>query len=527
MSKQSFLKGAFILVSASLITRVMGFVYKIALTRLIGAEGIGLFQMIFPLISLVLTVVTAGLPVAISKVVAEAMVAGDRRRIRRVIMSSFAIIGIFSILGSVLLVFLSPWITKTYLTDSRAYYSLIAIIPVIPIIGLSSILSGYFKGLQNMSPPAVASILETAVRIASVWVLAHYFRKFGLAYAAAAAAIGMVLGELMSLLYMWLYYLTRQRIQSLPMGPANQLEPLRKTIKSILEVAIPVTCNRIIGTVAYAIEPMLISRSLQTAGFTTVMATTLYGQYSGMAIPLLVFPTVFTYSLAVTLVPSISEAIAEGKIRLVRRRLYQTFRITALIGFPTSVVLTVYATQLCTMVFHAPEVGPILTIMAPVGFLLYLQSPLYGILQGLNRAGLAMVNGLVGSAAKLLIIYFLASQPKYGILGVAWALVADVAITTGLNFFSVNKMIGFEIDPFDTAKIILATILMATVMKQITGDSSIDVPNHTVIFSIFIGFSSYFFLLLMFGVITRNMLRKIPRIGHFLVGISRFVPFSK
>jgi stage V sporulation protein B len=527
MKKQSFIKGAFILVSASLITRVMGFVYKIALTRLIGAEGIGLFQMIFPLVGLVLTIVTAGLPVAISKVVAEALVVGDRRRIRRVVVSSFVFITTLSTVASIFLYMFSPWLTKMYVSDPRAYYSLVAIIPVIPIIGISSILSGYFKGLQNMTPPAIASVLETLVRIVSVWILAHYFMRYGLAYAAAAAALGMVLGEFVSCIYMWLYYLWKQPMSRLPEGDRKDREPLRKTIKRILEVAVPVTFNRIIGTVAYAVEPMLITRCLKAAGYTTAMATALYGQYSGMAIPLLVFPTVFTYSLAVTLVPSISEAMAEGKIRMVRRRLYQTFQITALIGFPTSVVLTLYASDLSRMIFHAPEVGPILAIMAPAGFLLYLQSPLYGILQGLNRAGLAMLNGLIGSVAKLILISFLARNPEFGIYGVAWALVADVAITTGLNFLAVNWMIGFEMNVFDTAKIMLATVLMATLMMQLTGHAATYVSSQQVINSITIGFISYFVMLVMFGVITRSMLKRIPRIGPILTLVARYIPFSK
>ncbi|MGZ4112450.1 MAG: oligosaccharide flippase family protein, partial [Tumebacillaceae bacterium] len=126
MSKQSFLKGAAILVAASLITRVLGFVYKIFLSRMIGAEGIGLFSTVFPILSLVLTLTTAGLPTAIAKLVAEALVEEDVRRVKRIVTVSMKAVLTLAIFFTILLVVLSPWLTNHVLTDRRAYYSLLA-----------------------------------------------------------------------------------------------------------------------------------------------------------------------------------------------------------------------------------------------------------------------------------------------------------------------------------------------------------------------------------------------------------------
>jgi stage V sporulation protein B len=526
MSRRSFLHGAMTLMVAGLVTRVLGFIYRIVLTRMVGAAGMGLFQMVFPLLSLVLTFVTAGLPVAISKLVAEAMVGRDRVRVKRILRVSTVVILSMAVIFTILMWLLRGLVQTYWLTDARAYPTYLAMIPIVTIIAISSIYRGYFQGLQDMSPPAWASILETVVRIISIWILAAYFIQFSLPFAAAAAMMGMVLGELTGLLWLMVQYRRKGRLSIvLSDAPERSLETSRQTLYAIVQIAAPVTFSRLIGSLIYAIEPVLVTRSLLAAGFSTSTATILYGQYGGMAIPLLVFPTVFTGSLAVNLVPAVSEAIAGDQRSRIHSRFAQTWTATALVGLPTSVILTLYAEPLCYTIFGEHAVGPILAVMAPAGFLLYLQGPLAGILQGLNRAGIAMRNSIIGGVLRLVFIYLLASNPHFGILGVAWALTLSVSITTALHFISVYRNVGFSIPMTDTIKIVISSLVMLVFLTVLSHQTT-DVTATQLLFAVASGFLLYFILLCSLQVLTSRRVRKIPKIGKWLAPIVSAMPFA-
>ncbi len=526
MVRRSFLHGAFVLMAAAFVTRIMGFVYRIFLTRLIGAQGIGLFQLVFPLLSLVLTFVTAGLPTAISKLVAEAVVQGDRVRVARILRVSSAVILTMATVFTILMWALRGVVRHYWITDPRAYPTYLAMIPITGIIAISSIYRGYFRGLQDMAPTAWGQIIEQTVRILSVWILAAYFVRFSLPMAAAAAMFGGVLGEFAGLMYLVIEQRRRARLsQILPDAPNRSLETTRQTLWAIAVIAGPVTLSSLIGSVIYAIEPVLVTRALLTAGVSTHTATMLYGQYGGMAIPLLVFPTVFTGALAINLVPSVSEAIADDGNARVRIRLQQSWRATAIVGFPTSVMLTVYAAPLCGALFNEPSVGRILAVMAPAGFLLYLQGPLAGILQGMNRAGIAMRNSVIGGVLRLILIYLLASQPRFGILGVAWAVTISVCVTSCMHFISVYRCVGFSIRIEDTAKIATASLLMLCLMEWFVRHGGTIGAKHMLV-SMTACLMVYFVLLCCFRVLTTESIRRIPRIGPFLATVVGYLPFA-
>ena len=313
MRRSSFIAGTSILIGASLITRILGFVYRVMLTRLIGAQGIGLFQMVFPLLSLLLTFVTLGMGVTVSKFVAEAIAMNAKQRISKIMLYAFAMTITSSLILTCLALYMSPWIARHLFTDPRAIYPFVTLLPVMIIIAVSTVLRGYFQGRQQMGSPAIASMIETVLRIISVYFLTFFSVSLGLEYAAAGISLGMLLGEIGACLYMGLHYL-RQRNQDV-LAPAlpTQEEATPTRLQAMLAMAMPITLSRILGSVIYALEPIIVTRALLHAGFTTSAATKAYGEYSGMAIPLLVFPTVFTYSLAVSLIPDVAEAIATAK----------------------------------------------------------------------------------------------------------------------------------------------------------------------------------------------------------------------
>ena len=312
MSKQSFFKGTLILVGAGLVTKLMGFINRIFLSRIIGAEGMGLYQMAVPTMYLVITLTQFGLPIAISKLVAEASVEKNHTKVKSILKISLLIVSFLSVIFTTAMILGTPFISKYLLTDQRAFYSLIGIAPIVPIVAITSIIRGYFQGKQNMIPTASSQLVEQFVRIFTVLLLATYFLPMGVEYASAAAMVGVVIGELAGMLSL-LYQFKKNNLKSIWIGSKmkDALQRHAETIKGLLRIAVPVTSGRLIGSLTFWIEPIVVAQSLAIAGLTTAAATAYYGQLQGMAIPLLTFPTFFTYSLAVSLVPAVAEAHAK------------------------------------------------------------------------------------------------------------------------------------------------------------------------------------------------------------------------
>ena len=501
--KQTFIKGTLILIAASLISRVLGFVYRIFLSRIIGAEGMGLFQLAFPILVLFLTLVTAGLPVAISKLVAEAVVERAQRRIRRILYLSFTIVITLSTIFTSLLIYFAPFISKNILQDERSYYTLIAMAPIITIAALSSILRGYFQGLQNMNPTAVSQIFEQILRISAVIYFASLWIPKGVEFAAAGAMIGMVCGELMGFLVLFVYYIRfKNKPLSAPAIPSPNKQTRWQVLTNIVQTAIPVTCSKAIGSVTYALEPIIIAKSLALAGLTTFQVTAYYGQLAGMVVPLIIFPTVFTYSLSVTLIPSISEANALDNMRTITARVRQSIHFTMIIGVYFSVLLFTQAELFGSVLYNQPEIKTSLQILAPIGIFLYLQSPLAGILQGLGKANETMYNSLTGALVKLIAIYLLASKPSLGIHGAVIAIGIGAVTVTLLHIKSIRKYIVLKYPLIDLLKFSLIAAVMITLSRTLYAHVS-DFNLWIQLFSVAgVTFAVYAILLFLLRLVT-------------------------
>lgn len=516
MGKQSFLYGTLILVGAGFITKILGFVYRIALSRIIGDEGMGLFQMAFPILIFAIVVTTAGLPVAISKLVSEAEARNEEQRIRSILIVSMIMILLSAIIVTLLILTFAPVIANALLTDERAIICLFAIAPIIPIIAVSSVFRGYFQGRQNMKPYALSQIIEQFTRIFTVLFLAHYLIPLGIAYAAAGAIIGMVIGEGFGLCYL-LYSYKKDRQHSklfrFPRLPnrkqiKHQLN-FRKTFLDLIRISVPVTASRLVGSFAYAIEPIVVAQSLAIAGIATATSTALYGQLEGMAVPLVFFPSFITYALSVSLVPAISEAAAKNQFRLVEYRLAQAIRLSFIIGAPCAVMIFVIAEPLATILYHHPEVAHLMKMMAPFAIFLYVQGPLASILQGLDYAHIAMRNSIIGAIIKIALIFLLASNPALGIDGVVLAMNCGMIIVTVMHFLSISRIVPVTIHLKSSIKLLFSSCCVGVLAHQIISLEQIPLVVRLVL-SCTVCLFIYFIMLYFFSLIRREDLIRIP-----------------
>ncbi|MFK3958285.1 stage V sporulation protein B [Guptibacillus hwajinpoensis] len=516
MSKQTFLRGTLFLILAGLITKVLGFINRIVMVRVMGEEGVGLYMMAVPTLILTITLTRMGLPVAISKMVAEADAEGDRQKIKRILIVSLSITTVLSVIFTTIMVLAAPFLSKEVFTDNRTFYPLIAIAPVVSIVALSSVLRGYFQGLQNMRPSAYSQVIEQIVRICLVAVLTGAFLPYGVEFAAAGAMISVVLGELASLLFMFSMFKMKKRIK-IRSGFFNYLKGGRETFNSLMKISLPTTGSQLIGSLSYFFEPIMVARSLAMAGVATTLATTQYGHLSGLAIPLLFLPTFITYSLQVSLVPAISEAHAQKQYKQIQHRLSQAIRLSMVAGGLSVVVTYIFAVPLMDIMYQAPHVAIYVQVMAPFFFFYYFQGPLAAALQALDLAKAAMINSFIGAGVKLTAIFFLASRPELGIMGAALAIVIGILLVTLLHFATLVKAIGFSIVVSDLLKGV-ASIIGAGVaghfLYENLASSSSDILGTFI--AIFVTSIIYCTLLLLLGLINRNDLRRIPVIGKYV-----------
>lgn len=532
MSKDTFLKGAFILTLAGIVVKVIGSVNRILLSRLLGGEGIGLYQMAYPIYLLALSISSAGIPVAISIIVAEKVALADFRGANRVFRISLSLLSITGLIFTFILYFGAGWLVKEhFVRDPRAYYAIAALAPAIFFVTILSSYRGYFQGLQMMTPTAVSQIFEQLIRVLTMVFLAFYLLPTGLEYAAAGASFGAGPGALAGLLVLMYYYWRHSKVlkEKVKIQPIIKQEPSSKIISRIITLALPVSLANIMLPVVSSIDLLIVPARLEAAGYTVSQATELFGYLTGMAIALVNVPTILTGSLAASLVPAISEAFTLKDPRRIYRRIAMAMRFANLITIPSFVGMCLLATPISQMLYGTPNAGVPIAILSGGVIMLGIHQITTGVLQGLGHTAIPLVNMMISAAVKIVMSWTLTAIPSLGIKGAAWATNVDFAVAALLNMYFVHRYVGFSIDMKDTVKTIIASIIMGSAVLLTYDAVMMKTFYNTMatLASVGIGAIVYGIVLLLLGGIQQHDIEKLPKVGnevaHFLrkIGILR------
>lgn len=445
MTKKSFLYGAIILFLTNVINRILGFAYQILAFRLVGEEGMGIFYMVYPIYILFIVLSTAGIPIAISKIVAERMAQGNQRGAHRVLKISLIILILASTFFTVVLLVILPYITGNILSNPKTNLCLLALIPSIIVVAISSAFRGFFQGLQDMRPTALAQIVEQITRISISLFLAVKLLPKGIEYATAGLSIGVVFGEIVGLIVIsTIYYFKVHKQKSF--FRLGQGENPRQLFHELFNLSAPITMDRVISTVLFSIDAILIPQRLQVAGYTITRATEIYSQLQGIALALLFFPTTVTIALATTIIPAISDAQAKRNYALVQSRITDVMKITFIVGLPSLAIFYMFPNQITQVVFKNYEAGHILRTLAIGAVFLYFLQTITGVFQGLGHAMIPFKNMVISSIFKIVIIFFLTANPSYGIIGTAIAINVAWIIESVLDVISLGGIVGFTLE---------------------------------------------------------------------------------
>jgi len=526
VSKDIFLKGAFILTIAGAVVKIIGSVNRILLSRLLGGEGIGLYQMAYPIYLLALSVSSAGIPVAISIIVAEKIALADFRGANRVFRISLGLLTITGIIFTFLLYFGAGWLIEHHIVrDTRAYYAIVALAPAILFVTVLSSYRGYFQGMQMMTPTAISQIVEQVFRVGIMIFLAFYLLPLGLEYAAAGASFGASPGALAGLLVL-IYFYYQHRIElkeNIAMQPVTKPEPTFKIISRLVKLALPVSLANIMLPVVASIDLFIVPARLEVAGYTVTQATELFGYLTGMAVALINLPTILTGSLASSLVPAISEAITLSNHQRIYQCTAMAMRIANLITIPSFIGMYLLATPISQMLYGTPNAGVPIAILSLGLVFLGVHQVSTGVLQGLGHTAIPLINMVLAAVIKIYMSWTLTGMPSLGIKGAAWATNVDFGVAAILNLYFVYHYVGFSININDTLKSIAATIVMGCVVLLTYDTIMLNTFHNTIatLVSISTGGIVYGLVLLLLGGIGRRDIESIPKVGMRLSSVLR------
>lgn len=383
--KSKLVQSTIILIIGGFITKILSMIIKIIMTRLIGTEGIGIYMLILPTFTLFIAIAQLGFPVAISKLVAE-----NKSNNKNLVFSIIPISLIINIIMIIILLFSSYYLANNLLHEPRSYYAILCIGFVLPFISISSILRGYFFGKEKMIPHVISNITEDAIRLITMIIGIPIFLAQGLEFAVAFVVLTNIISELTSILVLFLFLPKNFHISK------NDFIPKKNNILSILSISLPTTGSRLIGSIGYFFEPIIMTYFLIKSGYSNHFIVTEYGILNGYVMPLLLLPSFFTNAISQALIPIVSRSYSKGLKKYTLNKIYQAIFFSLLIGIPATIIFLTIPEIPLEFIYNTNEGISYIKVLAIICLLHYIQSPLTSSLQAMGKAKEAMYGTLGG-----------------------------------------------------------------------------------------------------------------------------------
>ena len=409
--------------AAGVLSRIIGFFYRIFLSRTIGAEALGIYQLIGPVFSLCFALTASSIQTSISKFVGDAIggckdsLCGEKKARAYLILGLVLSCGL-SILTGIFMYFNADWIAVRFLGEARCAPLLVLLTYSLLPCCIHACINGYYYGRKNAFVPSLCQLIEQIARVGSVWIIFQITTEKGIPLTAFHAVCGLVIGECFGLLVSMSALLREKR---LPRGSYTSDSICNSTMThAFLAMVIPLTINRLSVAFSTSLENLLIPQKLQLYGYTQTDALSIYGILSGMTLSIILFPCVLTNSLSVLLLPAISEARGRSNENQIRRTTQKAIRLGLLLGFAFTILFLLTGDMIGNKLFHNALAGHFICRLAWLCPLMYITSLLNSILHGLGRSKQVLFVNLLACLIRIGMIWFLV--PAYGIGAYLWGL---------------------------------------------------------------------------------------------------------
>lgn len=447
----SVLKGTVLLAFAGFTVKIIGAVYRIILARLIGVEGIGLYQMAYPIYLVFLSLSTAGIPIALSKLIAEKEIQKDYQGVKLVFQAALILLLSLGMTCSLMMGLSARWLAEKVVADPRAVYAIWALAPAIFFMSLLSVFRGFFQGKREMGLSAVSQIIEQAVRVGVAIILAVLLIKEGVEYAAAGAAFGATIGGAASLLYLTLIHMGNiERVKTI----ANWKD-IKSTIKKIVKFTLPISVAVILMPVLQTLDSIIVPVRLQSIGYSVKQATAMLG-ILGNSWAVLYLPAIVTGAIASNLVPAVASLNVIGRRDSLREKIKNGIRLGVIWVLPMAIGLFWFGKPIFWILYGIRGVE-ILSWLAPAIIFLGLEQITAGILQGLGKPFQPLFNFGTGAIVKIIVTLLTIGWPGLNLAGAALGTVCGSMVTATLNLLSLQRSVTININLFSPG---LAALIM-------------------------------------------------------------------
>lgn len=530
--KQNFMHGAAILTVGVVIMKILGAIYKIPLGTILGDYGYGIFLATYNVYNIFFTLSTAGLPVALSRLIAEADANGRVRQEEKTFKAAIFTFSVIGVLFSAVMFFGNEWLASAYLQKPEAALSVRAMAPAILLVCLVSAYRGYCQGNGNMIPTTVDEVLEVLFKVISGLLISGLLVRAGkgLPEASAGAILGVSIGSVVSLSYMLIY---KRRNYPALAGPYSAgvhdpndvpedddvADPMKKIVGDILRIGIPISLGASIMAILSSLDPGICQSRLEAAGFSAYDAGVLYGIYAKVQ-TLFNLPAAFMTPLTISIVPAVAGAIAAGRREEAAKTSEDAMRIASVISMPMGVGLAVLSYPIVNVLYpNSNEAGPgLLSIMGVTSFFVCIVLMENAILQASGKERLPMYAMVSGSIVKIIINCIIIAIPTVNIYGAPvgtlcgylWMAVADfIFIRRSLRQSpNLSRVLG---KPF------LCSVLMGAVALGVYLGASAVMPGSgklSMAVSMATGIAAaavvYVFTVVKFRTVTADDMKLIP-----------------
>lgn len=427
--RHPLISGTLLLTVTGFLSRIIGFFYRIYLSRLFGEEGMGIYQLIHPVSALAFSLTGAAFQTAISKFVAGQTDQSDspaQKSYRPLILGTALSLPLSLVIGLLLYHYAEP-VALFWLAEERTAPLLRLLAFTVPFSALHACINGYFYGIQKASVPAWTQFLEQIFRVGSVFLLAAFMETAGKTPDLSLAVLGLILGECAGLLGAILVLCRKIRSEK---ALHTTYITSDFTLSMLLSMVLPLAANRVVLNLLQSLEAVSLPAGLRAYGYDQSTALSIYGVLTGMALPLIFFPNALTGSVSVLLLPAISENMAKGKHIQVRKTILQTIQFCSVLGFACMGFFLFFGRTIGRHIFQSELAGFYICELSFLCPFLYLNSTLSGVLQGLGKAGGLFVSNVVSLLLRLAFIYL--AIPSLGMQGYLWGVLLSQILLTFL-----------------------------------------------------------------------------------------------
>lgn len=442
------IKGTLVLTIAGFLTRIIGFFFRIFLSRTIGAEGLGIYQLIFPIQILCYSLCTSGFETAISKLVASYK-DKDTKKAICIARCGLVLSTIISLIIMLVVFYNSELISRRILFESRCNLMIKWMSLTIPLASIHACICGYYLGIKSTKVPAFSQLMEQFSRVLSIYILVQIYKHTGTPITPVVAVIGSLFGEIISVIYCVISYKIIKRKAQFDEKHKSIFYKIKTCMpftKAIMKLSIPLTLNRFLTSILTSIQSILIPNMLIVYGLSSSKALSLYGIILGLVFPLILFPSAIIMSLSMLLLPTISEAQDKKNAAKISLTTEKALKFSSVFGILCSGLFIFYGNQIGLFLFSNSDSGKYICILGFLCPFLYISSTLASVINGLGRTGITFIHSTVSTIIQIAFIVF--AIPKWGIIGFLLGLLVSTVINSISHFITAWLLIDLKINAF-------------------------------------------------------------------------------